>query len=805
MADQAGEMRQLIGSFDWSDSPLGPRERWPAALAWSVELILASGFPMAVRWGPDLIQIYNDAYSGVLGEKHPQAFGRPTREIWPEIYGDLGPLSEAILRGERPGFFAEDHRWVIQRYGSPEEARFTFSYSPIPDHTAPNGIGGILVTVTETTKRVRNESRLRLLTNHLEAEVEQRSRERDRIWLISEDLLGVSNFDGYFTSVNPAWTRLLGWSEDEIKRMHVNELRHPEDAPVAIAARAELARGAPAVRVENRFRHRDGTWRWIQWTMTAYEQTIYVSGRHVTTEKQALEALQQNERQFRSLVEGVVDYAFIMLDPDGIVTSWNPGAERIKGYAAGEIIGRHFSQFYTETDRAGGLPSRSLAVAAEAGKFETESWRVRKDGTQFFASVVIDAIRNEKGELMGFAKITRDITERREAQAALQRAQAQLAQSQKMEALGQLTGGVAHDFNNLLMIVSGQAQSLLRKLKGEKLRRSLEAIVSAASRGETLTRQLLTFSRRQQLTPVAIDLRRRIDAVRDMLAPSLHGNIELVCDIEEAIWPVEADLGELELALVNIAVNARDAMPDGGTITLQARNVMLRPGVAPGGLAGEFVALAVADNGSGIAPDVLARVFEPFFTTKPVGKGTGLGLSQVHGFANQAGGTVTVTSDVGKGTAVTIYLPRSLAVVTDDATPSATPEPARGQGTVLRVEDSREVADVTTTMVEQLGYRVVRIDNAADALRRLEEGMRPDLLFSDIVMPGGINGIALAQACRERYPDIPVLLTTGFTDAAQAADGRFAILRKPFELAALERAVDVALRERRRERRALAG
>jgi signal transduction histidine kinase len=280
---------------------------------------------------------------------------------------------------------------------------------------------------------------------------------------------------------------------------------------------------------------------------------------------------------------------------------------------------------------------------------------VRKDGSRFYANELIETIRDDASELAGFAKITRDITAQREAQIALDETREQLAQAQKMEALGQLTGGIAHDFNNLLMIVSGYAQILQRKLSEPKDVQAVEAIRAAAGRGEKLTRQLLTFSRRQQLMPVVVDLHAHIGAVRDMLAPSLRGNIELVVDIEDKIWPVEVDLGELELALVNIAVNARDAMPEGGTITLQARNVVLTPGSAAGALEGDFVALAIIDTGTGIPEDVLQRVFEPFYTTKPVGKGTGLGLSQVHGFANQSGGAVTVASEPDRGTVVTLH------------------------------------------------------------------------------------------------------------------------------------------------------
>ena len=472
----------------------------------------------------------------------------------------------------------------------------------------------------------------------------------------------------------------------------------------------------------------------------------------VTERKQAERALRESEQSYRLLLKGVRDYAIFMLDTDGHVRSWNAGAARIKGYSAEEIVGRHFRQFYTEEDRAAGVPERALAVAAREGKFEAQGWRVRKDGSRFYASVVIDAIRNDAGELVGFAKITRDITAQHEAQVALEQTREQLAQAQKMEALGQLTGGIAHDFNNLLMIVSGYAQLLQRRLSEPKDTQAIEAIRAAANRGEKLTRQLLTFSRRQQLMPVVVDLRQRIDAVRDMLAPSLRGNIEFISDIEDKIWPVEVDLGELELALVNIAVNARDAMPDGGTITLSARNVVLKPGSAAGSLEGDFVALAIIDTGTGMPPDVLARVFEPFFTTKPVGKGTGLGLSQVHGFANQSGGAVTVSSEAGRGTVVTVYLPRARTEAAEGAGETASDASEQAQGTVLVVEDSRDVADVTSALLEQLGYRVVRAENAAEALRHLQQGIEFDLLFSDIVMPGAINGLGWRKSARSASP-----------------------------------------------------
>jgi PAS domain S-box-containing protein len=755
-------------------------------------MILASGFPMAIRWGPELVLIYNDAYRPILCDKHPEALGRSLREVWWEVYPELGPLNESILRGEREAFFAEDYPWTVRRQGSiVENARFSISYSPIPDESSANGIGGILTTCIETTERVRKEEALRVLNESLETEIAERIRERDRIWHVSEDLLGVSNFDGYFTSVNPAWTTLLGWSEDEIKRMHVSELRHPDDAEHSMAGRRRLAEGIPTVRMENRFRHKDGSWRWLAWTLTVENGAIYLIGRHVTAEKLAAEALRESERQFRLFSEAATDHALIRLDARGVVSGWNAGAQRIEGYAEPEIVGHHFSRFYTAADRAAGAPERALAAAATSGTYEHDGWRVRKNGSLFLAAVVIDAIRDEEGKLIGFANIMRDVTERHEARAKLQRAQERLAQSQKMEALGQLTGGIAHDFNNMLMVVSGNAQILKSRLRDPKHLRPVEAIELAAARGENLTRQLLAFSRRQGLNPIVISLRQRLAEFRDLLASSARGDITLVIDIPRNTWPVAVDIHELELALINLVVNARDAMPGGGTTTITAKNLRLQSEDTLDGLCGEFVALTVADTGCGIEADILPKVFEPFFTTKQLDKGTGLGLSQVYGLTHQSGGTVTITSQLGNGTSVTMFLPRTDRPLSETSTAAA--EPPRGGETVLLVEDNLEVQETVGMLLDQLGYRVFRARSAATALQLLQAGEAVDLVFSDIIMPGELDGMALARQVKEEYPDIAVLLTSGYAKAVNTLEANFPILRKPYQLATLARAIRDAL------------
>jgi PAS domain S-box-containing protein len=513
----------------------------------------------------------------------------------------------------------------------------------------------------------------------------------------------------------------------------------------------------------------------------------------IAERRKAQEALMESEWRFRMVIQGVTDYAIFMLDRDGYITNWNVGAQRIHQYTAAEIVGQHFSLFYSEEEQQRGEPARALQLAAYEGKCVVEGWRVRRDKSLFWASAVIEAVRDEVGTLVGFVKITRDVTERREAQASLERAQEQLAQSQKMEALGQLTGSIAHDFNNLLTIVSGHAQLLRRRLADPKHVQAIDAIHSAANRGESLTRQLLAFSRRQPLNPVVTDLKNRVEAVHEMLVGSLRGNIQLKCDIPADVWPVEVDIAELELALVNIAVNARDAMPGGGSITLSARNVTLKKSDGVDQLEGDFVALAITDTGVGIAPDVLPRIFEPFFTTKALGKGTGLGLAQVYGFSHQSGGTVVATSAVGSGTTITIYLPRRHAALVEAVEAPPTQPIVPGQGIILVVEDNAEVGDVTASLVEQLGYRTLRAENATDALNMLRQGEKIDLVLSDVVMPGGMNGIALAQEIGNHYPRIPVLLTSGYSDVVQSAASQFAILRKPFQLAALEKSMREAL------------
>jgi PAS domain S-box-containing protein len=509
--------------------------------------------------------------------------------------------------------------------------------------------------------------------------------------------------------------------------------------------------------------------------------------RDVTAQRERDKELYESEQRFRLLVQGVRDYAIYMLDTNGQVTNWNAGAEAIKGYSAEEIVGQHFSRFYTEQDRAGGEPQHALQTALKEGKYEREALRVRKDGTLFWAHVVIDPIFNTNGEHVGFAKITRDITERKQAQEELEEARAALVQSQKLQALGELTGGIAHDFNNLMTVIGGSADFLLRRpdLGEEKRQQYLQAIAETAERATTLTNHLLAFGRRQAIKPQVIDLNVRLDALSEMMTPTLGSKYKVTVDFEDAPARVEVDSAQLETAVLNAALNARDAMPDGGTITLSTRTA--REGET------DFVRLAITDTGGGMPPEVMERVFEPFFTTKEVGKGTGLGLSQIHGFAAQAGGRAEISSRPGEGTTVTLVLPatvKPLAESEQSAPPSSIPKGVR----VLLVEDNAQVRAFAEGLLRDLGCEVITAEAAGPALELLETEPA-DLMLSDVVMPG-MSGLQLARQVRKSRPSLPVLLATGYSDEIRNTGSEFAVIAKPFGIGDLSAAIAAALQER---------
>jgi len=486
------------------------------------------------------------------------------------------------------------------------------------------------------------------------------------------------------------------------------------------------------------------------------------------------------ERRFQVLVNSVTEYAIYMLDTEGYIRNWNAGAEAIKGYSESEIIGQHFSRFYTPEDRARGVPAVALAAALREGKYESEAWRLRKDGSRFWAHVVLDPIYDASGQHIGFAKITRDITERKLAQEQLEHAREALFQAQKLQALGELTGGIAHDFNNLMTVIRGAAELLLRDdVPAERRRRYAKSILDTADRAAELTSHLLAFGRRQALKPETIDLNIRLDAFVEMLSRTIGGAVAVKLEGAGDLWPVRCDSAQLETALLNAAINARDAMPDGGTITIATRNVASDDG--------DMVCIAVTDDGPGMAEDVIARAFEPFFTTKPVGKGTGLGLSQIHGFAAQSGGRAEIESVLGQGTTVRLLLPRAA-----DPVPAAAEQakslPRGGDLLVLLVEDNERVRAFAEELLTALDYRVRVASSAEEALRILAD--EPiDIVFSDVVMPG-TSGLQLARTIAAEYPKLPVLLTSGYSkELIEGTAHGFELLPKPYSADSLAAAL----------------
>ncbi len=592
--------------------------------------------------------------------------------------------------------------------------------------------------------------------------------------------------NGFVTSWNAGAERIKGFQTEEIVGRHFSTFYTAEDRDAGVPAQVlETARREGKFEGEGWRVRKDGSRFWANVVVDAIKNEHgEVIGfakitRDMTEQRHAQQRVLEAERRFRILVQGVTDYAIYMLDPDGRVTNWNAGAERIKGYAPEDIIGEHFSRFYTSEERDDGVPALALETARSTGRYEAEGWRVRKDGTRFWASVVIDAIKDEDGKLIGFAKITRDMTEKRETQLRLEESREQLFRSQKMEALGQLTGGLAHDFNNLLTAILGATELALRNLDNQdKLKRMLDGVRGSAQRGAGMTKQLLAFARAQQLEIKQIDLKPFFAEVATLVRPSLRSNIDLVIETSDQLWPVDADAGALELAILNLAFNARDAMKDGGSLKISAHNLVLNG--QPDGLRGEHVALTVSDTGTGIPAEVRDRVFEPFFTTKGYGEGTGLGLSQVFGFAKQIGGGVTVESKLGAGTTFTLYLPASRV----GGAPDARADGKSAHGRVLIVEDDALLAELAAGMLGELGFEGIVAHSAKEALERLTSGERPKLVFTDIVMPGGISGIELARKIRARFPELPILLTTGYSEEVGGSHG-FPVLQKPYELGAL--------------------
>ena len=614
--------------------------------------------------------------------------------------------------------------------------------------------------------------------------------------------------NGTIVSWNAGARRFKGYEADEIVGQHFSRFYTPEDQAAGIPALAlETAERDGRFEAEGWRVRKDGGRFWASVVIDPIrDPTGTLIGfakvtRDLTERRAAEEALKASEERFRLLVESVTDYAIYMLDPVGTITSWNAGAARFKGYTADEILGQNFSRFYSEADRMAGIPSRALETAAREGRFEAEGWRIRKDGSRFWANVVIDAIRSPMGELLGFAKVTRDLTERRETQLALEEAREAIFQSQKMDAIGKLTGGVAHDFNNLLAVIVGSLDLARQRLEtGGDISRYIDNAMTAADRGATLTQRMLAFARRQELKLGSVDCIALVRNMAGLLKSTLGSTVTIETRFPLSLSSAHADPAQLELALLNLAVNARDAMPGGGRIIVEGSEAHLQTEQRPDLPTGDYVRLSVIDEGEGMDEDTLARAREPFFTTKGIGKGTGLGLSMVHGFAEQCGGSLIISSERGSGTTVSLWLPVATEEedAIDDEHQGQSPVATSDQPLViLAVDDDDLVLTNTAGMLEELGHTVFQAGSGADAMRMLAEG-EVDLVITDHAMPH-MTGAQLADALDESHPGLPVIIITGYAELPPHATKRLR-LDKPFRQAELARMLSIARQDCSAER-----
>jgi PAS domain S-box-containing protein len=817
-ASQVREMSALVQATDWSQTPLGPMADWSPSLRQVVDLLLASGFPMALRWGPDFILIYNDGYRPILGEKHPWALGRPAREAWSEVWAQIEPLHRQILNGESDAVFTPDVLLRIRRYQDKwEDAHFTLSYSPTPDDTAPGGIGGVFVTAVEITEQIAASVQLREAQDALVAA--NRALEAERAFL--RDLFQkapsfmavIHGPDHRFELANIAYEQLIGHRNVVGKAIRDVLPELAEQGTIEVLDRVYATGEAfSGRRLPANLQRTAGGPMEQRYVDVVYQpirdpgnmvRGIFVDGFDITERVVAEQALQRlNDTLEHQIAERTRERdrlwrnsqdLLAVIDEAGILRATNPAWTDILGWRAEEVVGRVHLDFIHPEDRASSQMALERALRRELPSVECRC--LHKDGGWRW----IAWVASSEDDLVYASG--RHITAEKQAEADLAAAQSALRQSQKMEAIGQLTGGIAHDFNNMLAIVIGSLELAGRKLqRGEAdVAKNLENAHEGAARAATLTRRLLAFSRQSPLAPTVLIAGALVASMSDLLRRTLGDHIALATVLADDLWPAHVDANQLESAIVNLAVNARDAMPEGGRLTVETGNAAFddRDASIDRSIpAGHYVMIAISDDGHGMAADILDKVFDPFFTTKPVGQGTGLGLSMVYGFAQQSGGHVRIVSEVGRGTTVRLYLPRHqgpIDEVNGEMRPVAVPTAASPIETVLVVEDEEKVREMSVEALRELGYVVHAAGSGEEAIRLFDTLSRVDIVFTDIMM-AGMNGRQMADVLRARQPGLKILYTTGYARDAiihgDLPDAGISVLSKPFSVG------DLAIRVR---------
>ena len=631
-----------------------------------------------------------------------------------------------------------------------------------------------------------SEAKLRALNADLERRVTERAHTRGRSWQVTPDLMGALDSNGYFKTSNPAWQTLLGWSEEEVAGVSIFELLHPDDVEQTRATFELTQRGQPAIQFPNRYRCKDGGYRWISWVGVPEGDLVYCIGRDITAEKAQAAELAEQRLQRDLLWESSPDL-LIAVDFSGTVLRVNPAWTDILGYQPEELLGQHIMSFVVPED----IPLTQQALQdATGGPMPIMENRYRhKDGSARWFSWVA----SPRGAAI--YATGRHITVVKESQAALARAEEALRQAQKMEAVGQLTGGLAHDFNNLLVGITGALELLEKRIEEGRVagvERYISVAQGSARRAAALTQRLLAFARRQTLDPKPTDVNRLISGMEELIRRTMGPDVRVEVVGAGGLWLTQIDSSQLENSLLNLCINARDAMtPNGGRLTIETANKWLdqRSAQERELPPGQYVSLCVSDTGTGMTAEMVERAFEPFFTTKPLGQGTGLGLSMVYGFARQSGGQVRIYTELGKGTTMCLYLPRYTGTeieVEPDLT--NTLDPGAGE-TVMVVDDEDAVRMLVVEVLEDNNYAAIEAADGPAGLKILESDVRIDLLITDVGLPGGLNGRQLADAARLSRPDLKVLFITGYAENAVVGNGHLEpgmeILTKPFTMATL--------------------
>jgi len=788
--DQGGKTAELIRDFPWDQTALGPIAAWPGVLKTTVGALLRSRVPLVALWGDDGIMIYNDAYAGVAGGRHPRLLGSKVREGWPEVADFNDHVMKAVMRGETLSYV--DQQLTLHRNGQPEPVWMNLDYSPIV--AEDGGIAGVLAIVVETTVKVQTESALR------ESEAKFRTFAQampHHVW--------TAPTTGQLDWFNQRVYEYSGAREGELDGDAWAGIIHPDDIPTVVERwSASLAAGRE-YDVEFRIRRHDGAYRWhlvrgvpihnqdgevVRWIgsntdIEDQKATAQALVRlNATLEEQVSVRTAERDRIWR-LSKDIM----LIADFNASLTAVNPAFASTLGWTEQDVAGTSFLDLVHPDDVQSTIDKVST-LSSGAHVFRFENRYRRKDGT--YCTLSWTAVPDTHF----IHAIGRDITAELQHAEAMRQTEAALQQAQKMETIGKLTGGVAHDFNNLLQVISGNLQLISTDVHAmPTVRRRVENALASVERGAKLASSLLSFARKQPLEPKVVKIGRLMTGMEDMLRRSLGEEVEMETVVSGGLWSTSVDIAQLENAILNLAINARDAMDGRGKLTIEVNNALLdsaycatHPDVAPG----QYVAVAVSDTGSGMTPEVMRQAFEPFFSTKAEGKGTGLGLSMVYGLVKQSGGHIKIYSEIAEGTTVKLYLPRSRDAE-DTYVPLDTQPVVGGSETVLVVEDDDAVRATAVDILTTLGYRVLKANEASAALTVIDSGVHIDLLFTDVVMPGPLRSPELARKAKERLPGLAVLFTSGYTENAIVHGGRLdrgvELIGKPYTKESLARKI----------------